>query len=228
MERKYYRRGRNWTTNYLTQTIPPSTIPTELDIRPDEVKIKEAFRFHVTDKTAERLLDYKSFFDGLPGSAPPPPDRVPSVAEMGFSQARKIICRFGGVTKLLLALSRVGAPNNVMRIMKWMAPKEHGGTDGLIPTRYIKAIIVAARHEGIVIPSDDWNPVSDSAFTYYEKHGSFVEVRYQGFEGFRKRCKRTSQVDAEGQYLRTCRYCKLNFHYKEIAQHKKEKHGRNR
>lgn len=74
------------------------------------------------------------------------------------TQARRIFDKFGGELRLVSALQAIGKPRNKCSIYKWDYPRHKGGTGGLIPTRAWPDIFAAARHEGILITSEDMDP----------------------------------------------------------------------
>lgn len=69
-----------------------------------------------------------------------------------YSQAAKIIAKFGGEAKLAKAvgISRISA-------YRWNYARPYG-TDGLIPSSAVDRVQRAARVEGIVLTDDDWRP----------------------------------------------------------------------
>lgn len=70
-----------------------------------------------------------------------------------FTQAQKIIEKFGGVNRLAAALD-----TDVSAIYKWNYPKIKGGTDGLVPSSKIKDVLTAADALGIWLDSTDFDP----------------------------------------------------------------------
>lgn len=70
-----------------------------------------------------------------------------------FKQAEKIIEKFGGPAKLANALQCDAAT-----IYKWTYPKDKGGTDGLIPSSTMPAVLKAADILGIDLSSEDIDP----------------------------------------------------------------------
>lgn len=70
-----------------------------------------------------------------------------------FKQAEKIIERFGGETRIANALNC-----DVATIYRWTYPKDKGGTDGLIPSSAMAAVLNAADVLGIDITADDIDP----------------------------------------------------------------------
>ena len=73
-----------------------------------------------------------------------------------FKQAEKVIEKFGGTAKLANALNCDPAT-----IYKWTYPKDKGGTDGLIPSSTMGAVLNAADVLGIDLTSDDIDPRED-------------------------------------------------------------------
>lgn len=70
-----------------------------------------------------------------------------------FTQAQKIIDKFGGAPRLASALRC-----DVSAIYKWNYPKEKGGTDGLVPSSTMPEVIRAADVLGIELSSEDLDP----------------------------------------------------------------------
>ena len=75
-----------------------------------------------------------------------------------FSQAEKILAKFGGARRLSELFKAMGRPRNPATIYKWTYSREGGGTDGLIPSCAWADVLHAARLEGILIQPDDLNP----------------------------------------------------------------------
>ena len=69
-----------------------------------------------------------------------------------YTQAAKIIARFGGEAKLarLIGISRIS-------VYRWNY-RRPVGADGLIPTANIERIKSVARLEGILLSDEDWVP----------------------------------------------------------------------
>lgn len=74
-----------------------------------------------------------------------------------FKQAQNIIDKFGGTAKLANALTCDPAT-----IYKWTYPKDKGGTDGLVPSSTMPAVLKAADILGIDITSEDLDPREDT------------------------------------------------------------------
>lgn len=73
-------------------------------------------------------------------------------------QARHVITKFGGATKMAKAMKEVGRPRCRVQITKWTLPRSQGGTGGIIPNGAIPDVLLAARHEGIYLSSEDLDP----------------------------------------------------------------------
>ena len=69
------------------------------------------------------------------------------------TQAQKIIDKFGGAPRLATALNC-----DVSAIYKWNYEKEKGGTDGLVPSSTMPAVLKAADVLGIELTSEDLDP----------------------------------------------------------------------
>jgi hypothetical protein len=69
-----------------------------------------------------------------------------------YSQAAKVVRRFGGEAKLakLIGVSRI-------TVYRWSYRRPYG-SDGLIPTEHIEKIRAVARIEGVLIRPEDWTP----------------------------------------------------------------------
>lgn len=78
----------------------------------------------------------------------------PSV-EFVFTQARRIIEKFGGERALQRALKDAGHDIDITRIYRWTYPRSRGGTGGLIPSQQIPHILKAARLQGVLIVAED-------------------------------------------------------------------------
>ena len=77
------------------------------------------------------------------------------------TQAARVFAKFGGVPSLYKALTDMGAGHerNVSVIYRWNLTRANGGTDGLIPLKALKSVLLAARREGIVLTADDLYPL---------------------------------------------------------------------
>lgn len=69
-----------------------------------------------------------------------------------YTQAAKIIAKFRGARALARAIGAF--PTTVYR---WTYSVERGGTGGVIPTRNVRHIRMAARSEGILLSDSDWS-----------------------------------------------------------------------
>lgn len=75
-----------------------------------------------------------------------------------LTQADRVVLRFGGVKALTEALAAIGKPRSIVTIYRWNHPKEKGGMGGVIPSCALPDILEAARHEGILLTSDELDP----------------------------------------------------------------------
>lgn len=87
-----------------------------------------------------------------------PNRRFPAVPEQPRTQVERVAARFGGIPRLYAALNRL--PDPAMRYSKpqlyrWNYPRSRGGCDGVIPTPALRAVLTAARWEGIVLTPFD-------------------------------------------------------------------------
>lgn len=63
-------------------------------------------------------------------------------------------------------ITALGGPNAVAecvglhrtRVSKWQAPREAGGTGGLIPVRHIPALVRMANEKGVKLSASDFLP----------------------------------------------------------------------
>lgn len=71
--------------------------------------------------------------------------------------ARKIIEALGGAAK-------VAAFTGVHRTRpySWMKAKEVGGTGGIIPMKYVPALLCAAAEKGIPLSFEDFSPLQNT------------------------------------------------------------------
>lgn len=67
--------------------------------------------------------------------------------------AHKIITALGGPS---LVADHVGLHRT--RVSKWQAPREAGGTGGLIPVKHIPALVRLGRAKGIELSASDFLP----------------------------------------------------------------------
>jgi len=72
-----------------------------------------------------------------------------------YTQASKIINRFGGARALTAALKQIGIEKSPSTIYRWAYPKTRGGTNGLIPNFDMEYVIKAAAAVGIFLTDDD-------------------------------------------------------------------------
>jgi hypothetical protein len=75
-----------------------------------------------------------------------------------YSQAERIIHRFGGARKLMRSLKLVGVVRDAANIYRWTYPKSRGGTGGVIPTSLLGTISKAAIVQGIILKPEDFDP----------------------------------------------------------------------
>ena len=72
-----------------------------------------------------------------------------------ITQAGRIFEKFGGARGLMRALAAIGKPKNPATCFKWTYSRAKGGTGGVIPSSALPDVLMAARHEGILITPDD-------------------------------------------------------------------------
>lgn len=75
-----------------------------------------------------------------------------------LTQVYRIVAKFGGHVKLAEALAAVGRPKSKVTIYRWSHPRSKGGAGGVIPSSALNDIILAARHQGIVLTPEDLDP----------------------------------------------------------------------
>lgn len=83
------------------------------------------------------------------------PERAPNLDK---SQAARIINKFGGAVRLARILAEIGKPKSVETIYRWTYPRSRSGTDGYIPATVWPDLIQAARAEGLLLTSEDFDP----------------------------------------------------------------------
>lgn len=69
------------------------------------------------------------------------------------SQAERIIEKFGGASRLAVAL---GCGRGTVH--KWTYPRDRGGTDGIIPSTQVGKVKAVAELLAIDLTPEDWNP----------------------------------------------------------------------
>lgn len=74
-----------------------------------------------------------------------------------YSQAAKVIQKFGGEANLVAALAAINEPVSRITVYRWQYSRPYG-TDGMIPSSAVERVQRAARHEGIVLSPADWQP----------------------------------------------------------------------
>jgi len=81
-----------------------------------------------------------------------------------LSSAQRIIAKFGGVSALHRAFAAVGHKAAISQIYRWTTGPERVGTGGIIPSKHHRALFAAARAEGIVLLSSDFDPRKQVTF----------------------------------------------------------------
>lgn len=77
--------------------------------------------------------------------------------DSGLTPARTVIAKLGGEAAVAsIAGTAITAP------YRWQAPKERGGTGGVIPTRHQKNLLEYARGAGIDLTPGDFFQLDDS------------------------------------------------------------------
>lgn len=76
------------------------------------------------------------------------------------SQAVRVIAKFGGARALARALAAIGesAYRNPSSVYRWTYPRSKYGTDGVIPTAALSAVVKAARYAGVLLTVEDLFP----------------------------------------------------------------------
>jgi len=67
--------------------------------------------------------------------------------------AKRIIGLLGGPTVVGAAVKRTPGA-----VCKWNTPKERGGTDGLVPSRYHAPLLEFAKRKGVSLGPEDFIP----------------------------------------------------------------------
>lgn len=60
--------------------------------------------------------------------------------------------------RLSLILNQIGRPRTYATVFRWDYPRAKGGTGGFIPTKAWPDILLAARCDGIILTSEDFDP----------------------------------------------------------------------
>ena len=71
-----------------------------------------------------------------------------------YSQAQRIVDKFGGFPALARALGR----RDISALYRWTKPKEKGGTGGLVPSSAVSSVTAAAARMKIKLTGEDWLP----------------------------------------------------------------------
>ena len=74
------------------------------------------------------------------------------------SQAKRVIRRFGGVTKLCQAMEDAGHPISRQAVYRWTYPLGQG-SGGIIPGPQLRRLIQAAATAGIELTDTDLSPL---------------------------------------------------------------------
>ena len=77
------------------------------------------------------------------------------MANEHLNPAKSIIGKLGGPEPVASVTGR-----SLSRVYRWMYPAERGGTGGVIPQRYHRALLEAARAKGIPLSADDLLPAA--------------------------------------------------------------------
>lgn len=77
-----------------------------------------------------------------------------------YSQAARVLNRFGGPNRLWRMLDKAGYGKSINKstIYRWLYTKEKGGTGGVIPSRVMDFLIKFARLEGVLLEAKDFFP----------------------------------------------------------------------
>lgn len=76
--------------------------------------------------------------------------------------ARRIVQKFGGGSNLARALTESGHPITRSAICHWDRPRARGGAGGMIPTRWVQPIIVAADRMHVDLQFEDFFPWTEA------------------------------------------------------------------
>jgi hypothetical protein len=74
-----------------------------------------------------------------------------------YSQAAKIIAKFGGESRLAKAMADAGTPISRITAYRWNYSRPYGA-DGMVPSSQVDRVQRCARREGIVLTDADWAP----------------------------------------------------------------------
>lgn len=105
-------------------------------------------------------------------------------------QAERVIRKFGNARRLWRVLMDLGIRYEVSTIYKWAYPRSKQGRGGMIPSRAWGDILKAARSEGVVITSEDFDPRPMKV--------DVVRLRYVGKENQRHQKKPTELSKDKG------------------------------
>lgn len=75
-----------------------------------------------------------------------------------LTQVDRIVLAFGGVTALRNSLAKAGVTLAPSTVYRWNYPRSKRGRDGIIPLESMKAVLAAARNEGIMLTSEHLDP----------------------------------------------------------------------
>lgn len=78
--------------------------------------------------------------------------------EAKHKQAFKIIQKFGGAPMFCRTLNRNGHDIQLATIYRWTYAADKGGTDGIIPSKWVEPIQATAMMEGVELTDADWAP----------------------------------------------------------------------
>ena len=75
-----------------------------------------------------------------------------------YSQAERVLAKFGGPNRLSRILKSLGRPRNASVLFRWTYPLDKGGTGGYVPSSAWQDIFEAAKAEGVVLSAFDLDP----------------------------------------------------------------------
>ncbi len=79
-----------------------------------------------------------------------------------ITQAERIVKKFGGVAGLEIALRAAGKARDISNIYRWIYK-------GLVPSKALMDILLAAKYEGIRLSSDDLSPIPNIKVIHHHR-----------------------------------------------------------
>ena len=125
------------------------------------MKSKPVKKYKVDKTNTKQSKSYKMKVRQTSAKVPPGKQIIQEVVYI--SQAERIVAKFGGVPKLVVALMAVGLPKHYSCIYRWIYK-------GSIPNKAMTDVLIAAREEGIRLSSDDLSPIPSRRKIFHYKN----------------------------------------------------------